>query len=119
MTWKKWLPYLPGIVALILAIVTITKLPYETKALEGDAANKFAQAAGQIAGQNLTLQQRVENLEDRVTEVEQENGVLKKEVSELRDENNSLRDWAERLCAQVISLNGTPVNYVGPPKVKR
>jgi predicted nuclease with TOPRIM domain len=109
MSWKDLLPYLPGLAALIVAVLAYSKLPHEAKSLEGDAANKFAQAAGQVAGQNLTLQGRVEALEKRVDELEKENVDLKAEVHELREENSSLRDWADCLCGQLKDAKIEPV----------
>lgn len=108
MSWQDLLPYLPGLAALIVAVMAYLKLPHEAKSLEGDAANKFAQAAGQVAGQNLTLQQRVEDLEKRVDELERENTELKAEVQELREENSSLKKWADQLCGQIKEAGKEP-----------
>ena len=108
MLWKDLLPYLPGLAALLVAVLAYSKLPHEAKSLEGDAANKFAQAAGQVAGQNLTLQGRVEALEKRVDELERENVDLKAEVQELREENSSLREWADCLCGQIRESGKEP-----------
>ena len=108
MTFQDLLPYLPGLAALFIAALAYLKLPHESKSLEGDAANKFASAAGQVAEQNIGLLERVDKLEKRVDELEKENVDLKIEVKELRDENSDLREWAECLCGQVKELGGKP-----------
>lgn len=106
---ENLLPYLPGLAALLVAVLAYLKMPHETKSLEGDAANKFATAAGQVAGQNIDLLARIEKLEKRVSELEKENKDLNQQVKNLRDENSNLREWAECLCDQVQELGGKPI----------
>lgn len=85
-----------GIVGIVgsLAATTIAlrKQPHEIKKMDAEATNLYAEAMEKA--QNAFLC-RIDNLEKRVTYLEEENSLL--------------RDWAERLVYQVRQLGHEPV----------
>ena len=85
-----------GIVGIVgsLAATTIAlrKQPHETKKLDAEATNLYAQAMEKA---QASFMARIDKLESRVACVEEENGLL--------------RDWAERLVIQVRSSGREPV----------
>jgi hypothetical protein len=44
---------------------------------------------------------------------------LQDRLDKLEDENNLLRNWAERLCKQVITLGGVPVPMIAGSQNRR
>ena len=94
------------IVAIIASIVavalSIVKTKPEIKAINGETAESYSQAASNYASQVVDLQTRLSKAEHSLA-------TIMSEVNELRKNNADLREWAERLTHQVKSLGGDPV----------
>jgi hypothetical protein len=79
---------LSGVVALVVAVYTLYKVyrmtPKEMATADADAADKYATAAGKTAQQNLTLVERIEVLEKRVSAKDIELEEMRIELRALR-----------------------------------
>jgi hypothetical protein len=95
-TWRVLGPSLiiaiPGIYALYLQF---KKQRYDEAKTGGEALTIYMTKCDELAQENKLLS-------DRQTETE-------RKINSLETLVDDLRDWAERLCHQVISLGGTPV----------
>lgn len=123
--------YILPILLALIQLGTLANTWYQARAnkrktaAEGDsalaqAASGIASASGQVVGLQeravTELRGKIEQLENRQTEVEACNQKLEQineELSlQLREATNTildLRDWVDRLCHQVIALGGVPV----------
>ncbi len=81
------------------------KLPGESRATNGQAAESYAHAAEITGKENITLKERLTKAEERID-------ALEKEVREVKSLNFDLDEHNERLSHQVISLGGTPVPFI-------
>ena len=91
------LAFISLIGALVTIYVSLRKAPHENISLDGDAANKYAQAAKIIADENIKMAQKIGDLEKRIEALEAQ---LQKE--QLR--SSKLENWAYRLTDQIKSL---------------
>jgi len=78
--------------SLAATYIALRKQPQEILKLDAEATNLYAQAMEKA---QASFMARIDNLEVRVTYLEEENELLK--------------DWAERLVFQVKSLGAEPV----------
>ena len=103
-------PTIVAVIASITAIlIAVFKAPAERREVgsraesqEADTAEKYQRIASQAADKALKLNERVEQLEIMVEELQAD--LKRKEL-----ENEDMRDWAERLVHQVKSMGGQPV----------
>ena len=62
----------------------------------------------------------IEPLKEQIEELDKKFEVLKKDYRKMEKELRVMKDWAERLAKQVISLGGTPVKraYIHEEDIK-
>ena len=100
-----------GIAALLLSIVALYKAFKQTShditITEASASKAFQEAANMAAERALSLEKRMKEMEEKIL-------VLQLELIETKEINDCLKDWAERLVHQVISLGGDPVKMKQP-----
>ncbi len=97
-------------------LVMLRKAPSEINKNNADASEGNAKAAVTL---NEGLVKRVEKVEGELAEACIQVESMQIEIRELRNENSLLRDWADRLTHQVISLRGIPVSMVETKPIKK
>ena len=88
----------------VTVITALRKTPHENLATDGDAANKYAQAAGLIATENLRMTVKIGELEKRID-------ALEADIDYERIRSRKFEDWAKRLSYQIRSLGSVPVPF--------
>ena len=97
--------------AVTTLIAAIRKTPHENMASDGDAANKYAQAAATVANENLRMSAKVGALEKRIEALEASNMTLEQTIEAERVRSRKFEDWAKRLSYQIRSLGQIPVPF--------
>jgi hypothetical protein len=100
-----WGTIIAIIIAVSAAILSWRKAPNERRALDGDGAMKFEQAAASIAARNIELMKRIEALERSVQELETS-------LAAEQERSRKFENWAQRLVYQIKMMGaGEPVPY--------
>jgi len=95
----------------VTVITSLKKTPHENQQLDGDAANKYAQAAATVANENLRMAAKVGALEKRIDALEASNMTLEQTIEAERVRSRKFEDWAKRLSYQIRSLGQIPVPF--------
>jgi predicted nuclease with TOPRIM domain len=102
-----------GIAALIIAWSTKKKVKAETKNLQADAAEKIAEAAGNMVSMHreefLRLTKKIREMEGDVSGCHDKLDRLEERVEELKEENIKLKSMVELLHSQVKQMGINPL----------
>ena len=101
-----------SIIAIIISVIAVylnvKKQPHETNNLDAATVNIVADAIEKYQKIALTSANRLSELETEFYEFRQK---TEKEIRELRQERDDLKDWAQRLVYQIVSLKQQPVPF--------
>lgn len=96
------------LISVIAVYLNVKKQPHETNNLDAATENTEADAVAKYQEIAITSANRLSELETKFYDFRQR---TEKELRELRQERDDLKDWAQCLVYQIVSLKQQPVPF--------